>query len=91
VLNVALTSALTKASAREDVGGTLGLATALQSLTGIVAPLLGGLLLQEVGAWSLGVFGAVVLAWLAVFAARRVRPVPQPATRDPAVAGVAGP
>ena len=80
VLNVALTSALTKATAREDVGGTLGLATALQSLTGIVAPLLGGLLMQEVGTWSLGVFGAVVLAWLAVFAARRIRPAPGAAT-----------
>ncbi|HSV92603.1 MAG TPA: MFS transporter, partial [Desulfobacterales bacterium] len=76
VLNVALTSALTKATAREDVGGTLGLATALQSLTGIVAPLLGGLLLQEVGTWSLGVLAAAILAWLATFALRHVRPAP---------------
>ncbi len=76
VLNVALTSALTKATARDDVGGTLGLATALQSLTGIVAPLLGGLLLQEVGTWSLGVFAAAILALLAAFAVRRVRPAP---------------
>jgi len=90
VLNVALTSALTKATAREDVGGTLGLATALQSLTGIVAPLLGGLLLQKVGTWSLGVFAAVILAWLATFAVRRVRPAPaSPAAVAPLTAPAA--
>jgi DHA1 family tetracycline resistance protein-like MFS transporter len=90
VLNVALTSALTKAISREDVGGTLGLATALQSLAGIAAPLIGGLLLQGVGAWSLGVFGAVILAWLASFAPRRVRPAPAPAPAVVAAAPVTG-
>jgi DHA1 family tetracycline resistance protein-like MFS transporter len=74
VLNVALTSALTKASSREDVGGTLGIATSLQSLTGIVAPLAGGFLLERVGSWSLGALGAVILAALAAFAARRIVP-----------------
>jgi DHA1 family tetracycline resistance protein-like MFS transporter len=76
VLNVALTSTLTKAVSREDVGGTLGLATSLQALTGIVAPALGGLLLQQVGGWSLGALGAAILAVLAVFAARRVKTAP---------------
>ena len=77
VLNVALTSSLTKAVARDDVGGTLGLAASLQALTGIAAPAIGGLLLQQVGGWSLGVLGALILAGLAVFAARTIRaPVP---------------
>ncbi len=82
VLNVSLTSALTKASSPEDMGGTLGIATSLQSLTGIVAPVVGGLLLERVGAWSLGALGAVILAWLATFAARRIasaRPAAAPA------------
>lgn len=74
VLNVSLTSALTRASSREDVGGTLGIATSLQSLTGIVAPLAGGFLLERVGSWSLGALGAVILAALAAFAARRIVP-----------------
>jgi MFS family permease len=73
VLNVALTSALTKASSREDVGGTLGIAASLQSLTGVIAPILGGFLLERAGAWSLGVLAAVILAWLTTFAIRRVR------------------
>jgi DHA1 family tetracycline resistance protein-like MFS transporter len=77
VLNVALTSSLTKAVARDDVGGTLGLAASLQALTGIAAPAIGGLLLQQVGGWSLGVLGALILAGLAVFAARTIgAPVP---------------
>ena len=74
VLNVALTSALTKASSREDIGGTLGIATSLQSLTGVIAPILGGFLLERAGAWSLGVLAAAILAWLTTFAIRRVRP-----------------
>lgn len=74
VLNVALTSSLTKAVARDDVGGTLGLATALQALTGIAAPAIGGLLLQAVGPWSLGALGAALLAGLAAFAAASIRP-----------------
>ena len=73
VLNVALTSSLTKAVARDDVGGTLGLAASLQALTGIAAPAIGGLLLQQVGGWSLGALGALILAGLAVFAARTIR------------------
>lgn len=73
VLNVALTSSLTKAVARDDVGGTLGLATSLQALTGIAAPALGGLLLQQVGGWSLGALGALILAGLSVYAARGIR------------------
>lgn len=67
-LNVALTSSLTKSVRREDVGGTLGLATSLQALTGIAAPAIGGLLLQQVGGWSLGALGALIMAGLVVFA-----------------------
>ena len=78
VLNVALTSALTKASSREDVGGTLGIAASLQSLTGVVSPVLGGFLLERVGSWSLGVLAALITAWLATFAVRHIREAPAP-------------
>ena len=79
VVNVALTSTLTKSVSRDDVGGTLGLATSLQALTGIAAPLVGGALLQQVGPWSLGVLASLILAGLAVFAALEIR-APAPAT-----------
>jgi DHA1 family tetracycline resistance protein-like MFS transporter len=78
VLNVAITSTLTKAVVREDVGGTLGLAAALQGAASVAAPAVGGLLLQDVGGWSLGVLGAAILAGLAVFAAMAIR-APKPA------------
>lgn len=77
VLNVALTSSLTKAVSREEVGGSLGLATALQSIASVAAPVIGGALLQKVGAWSLGALAALILAGLAVFAAGSIRK-PQP-------------
>jgi MFS transporter, DHA1 family, tetracycline resistance protein len=79
VLNTVLSSALTKAVSREEVGGTLGLAAALQGLAGIVAPALGGLLLQELGAWSLGAASGAIMLWLAAFAWRKVLRVAEPA------------
>lgn len=71
-LNTVLNSALTKAVTAEEVGGTLGLSSAMQSLAGVVAPALGGLLLDEVGAWSLGVVGALLMAWLTSFVWRYI-------------------
>ena len=63
VLNTVLTSQLTKAVSQEEVGGILGLSTSLQSLAQIVAPGLGGVLLERVGTWPLGVLGALLMAW----------------------------
>lgn len=71
-LNTVLNSVLTKSVRPDEVGGTLGLAAALQSLTGVVAPLLGGFLLQQLAPWSLGVASALIMAWLISFVARRV-------------------
>jgi DHA1 family tetracycline resistance protein-like MFS transporter len=77
MLNVVLTSSLTKAVARDEVGGTLGLAAALQSIAFVAAPAIGGALLQQVGPWSLGAFEAAMLAGTAVLAAAAI-PRPQP-------------
>ena len=71
-LSTILPSTLTKAVSPDEVGGTLGLSTGLQSLANVIAPALGGLLLQRLGAWSLGVFGAVVMAGLGLFVWRRI-------------------
>ena len=67
LLNTLLSSTLTKAVAPEEIGGILGLSSAVESSTRIIAPLLGGLLLQQVGTWAPGVFGAVVMIGVSIF------------------------
>jgi len=83
-----VSSALTKAVYPEEVGGTLGLSASLESLTRVVAPSAGGVLLQQVGAWAPGVFSALIMAWVVSFAWRRLiaRPdAPLPPRMDAAV------
>ncbi len=67
VLNTVISSALTKAVRQREVGGLLGLSASLESLTRVIAPTLGGILLDQFGTWSPGVFSAVVLAGLFVY------------------------
>ncbi len=54
-LNTVVNSALTKTVYPEEIGGTLGLSASLESLTRIVSPSVGGVLLQQVGLWAPGV------------------------------------
>ncbi|MGE5464926.1 MAG: MFS transporter [Syntrophothermus sp.] len=61
ILNTLLSSTLTKAVEPQEVGGILGLAASVESSTRILAPILGGALLQEFGTWAPGLFGAVVM------------------------------
>ncbi|MCU0520935.1 MAG: MFS transporter [Anaerolineae bacterium] len=72
VLNVVLTSQLTKSVYRDEVGGTLGLSASLQTLAQIVAPGLGGLLLDLVGPWSVGLLGGLIMLGALVVIRRRV-------------------
>lgn len=75
-LNTVLNSALTKAVYPEEVGGTLGLSASLESLTRVISPSVGGVLLQTMGPWAPGVVSATIMAAAASFAWRRliVRP-----------------
>ena len=57
VTNTILGSALTKAVYPDEVGGIVGLSTAIGSLTRIPAPFVAGALLQVVGGWAPGVLG----------------------------------
>ncbi len=78
VLNTILRSALTRAVTREEIGGILGLADSIEATTRVVAPTLGGLLLERVGTWAPGVLSALLLVWTIWFAYRRIvfaRPV----------------
>ena len=72
VLNVVSNSALTKCVYPEEVGGTLGLSAALNSLARVVAPILGGFLIEAIGPGSPGIFGAVAMAGLIPFVWRHI-------------------
>ena len=78
LLNTLLSSALTKAVYSEDVGGTLGLAASVESLTRGLAPTLGGWLLGQIGVWAPGALGAGLMLWVAAFTWRRLIANPDP-------------
>jgi MFS transporter, DHA1 family, tetracycline resistance protein len=78
ILGTVLNSALTKSVYPEEIGGTLGLSTSLESVTRAVAPSLGGLLIGGLGTWAPGVFGALVMTWLIAFTWRRLLKRPDP-------------
>ena len=61
MLNTIVPSALTKTVEPQEVGGILGLSTSVESSTRVIAPLLGGFLLDRVSYWAPGVFGALLL------------------------------
>ena len=67
LLNTLLSSTLTKAVAPQEIGGILGFSTAVESSTRIIAPILGGILLQRIGTWAPGIFGAFVMAGVSIF------------------------
>ena len=49
----------------------LGIAASLDAVTRVIAPLVGGFLLQKLGIWAPGVFTAVLMVWAVSFAYRR--------------------
>jgi DHA1 family tetracycline resistance protein-like MFS transporter len=71
-LNTLLSSTLTKAVTPQEVGGILGLSASVESSTRIIAPILGGALLEQVGAWSPGAFGALIMLGVTVYVAVKI-------------------
>jgi DHA1 family tetracycline resistance protein-like MFS transporter len=69
-------SALTKSVYPEEVGGTLGLSAALDSLARVISPILGGFLIENLGPAMPGIFGALTMAGLTVYVNRRILYVP---------------
>ncbi len=67
LLNTLLSSTLTKAVDPVEVGGILGLSASIESATRVLAPILGAALLQQIGTWAPGGFGAVLMAGLLVY------------------------
>lgn len=72
MLNTVIQSAITKAVEPQEIGGILGIAGGLEALTRVIAPVVGGFLLEELGAWAPGVFSAVLMVWAVWFAYRRI-------------------
>lgn len=92
ILNTLLSSTLTKAVEPQEVGGILGLSAAVESSTRIFAPIIGGALLQQLGTWAPGSFGAIIMAAVFFYVFARIynhpillrqtstEPVPLPAS-----------
>jgi DHA1 family tetracycline resistance protein-like MFS transporter len=72
MLNTVINSAITKSVTREEIGGTLGISTSLESVSRVIAPSAGGFLLQNLGAWAPGVVSAGLMLWAVYFAYRRI-------------------
>ncbi len=81
ILNTVIRSALSKSADPEEVGGIMGLAASLGSLTRVLAPVVGGYLLGAVGAGAPGWFGAAISVWLVLYSWRTLL------RRSPATAG----
>lgn len=72
ILNTLLSSTLSKAVAMQEMGGILGLSASVESSTRIIAPVLGGALLEKVGAWSPGAFGAIVMTGVTIYVVTKI-------------------
>ena len=87
ILNTVINSALSKSVYPEEIGGTLGLSASIESLTRVISPALGGLLLQVARPWGPAVFTGTVMIYVATFIWRRlfVNPDPplEPRVSDP--------
>jgi len=71
-------SAITWVVPPQEMGDALGVSSALESLSRVIAPTLGGWLLGAVGAWAPGVLAAILMACLAPYAWQRLIVRPEP-------------
>ncbi len=61
IANTLLGSNISKAVAPEETGGILGISNAVENITRILSPAIGGLLFGSFGMWSVGVFSAIMI------------------------------
>jgi MFS transporter, DHA1 family, tetracycline resistance protein len=77
VANTIITSGITKAVAPEEIGGMLGFSNALESMTRVISPIVGGILFAKIGMGDPALFSAVMVLcaiWLAYQRIIRVKP-----------------
>ena len=87
VLNTVINSAISWTVPPQEMGDALGTASALESLSRVIAPSAGGWLLGVLGAWSPGVLAAAILAGLAAYSWRHLIARPDPPLAVPAMLG----
>jgi MFS family permease len=87
VLNTVINSALSKSVYPEEIGGTLGIAASLESLTRVISPVLGGVLLQWARPWGPALFTGAVMIYVATFVWRRLFVNPDPPLEPRAMSG----
>lgn len=78
IMNTVLSSALTKSVYPEEIGGTLGLSGSVESMTRVLAPTLGGTLLQFLGTSAPGIVCSLIMVWVSSFVWLRVVVNPDP-------------
>lgn len=72
LVNTVVNSLISKSVEPTEVGAALGAATSAESLTWIIAPILGGLLIGLVGGWTIGLMGGLLTLLLSLFAWRKL-------------------
>ena len=85
VLNTVINSAATKAVAPNEIGGILGISSSLESMTRVIAPSLGGLILGRLGTSAPGIFGFAILALLVSYIWRTMYTGSQETANQPAI------
>ena len=78
IVNTIITSGITKLVAADEIGGMLGVSNALESITRVISPAIGGFLFGSIGMWAPGVFSAILILWAAWLAYRQILSVEQP-------------
>jgi DHA1 family tetracycline resistance protein-like MFS transporter len=76
MLRVSTNSALTKNVVQSEVGGILGLSASMNSLTRVVAPLIGSFLLAEISPAGPGVVGALLMLGVVLITWKQILYVP---------------
>ena len=72
ILNTVINSSLSKSVPSEEVGGILGLSVSMDSLSRVIAPAVGGYLLEAINTSAPGVFGSAVLLLTAPYIWRKI-------------------
>ena len=78
VLNTVINGALSKSVYPEEIGGTLGISASVESLTRVISPALGGVLLMYFNAWGPAIFSGLIMIGVAAFIWRRLFVNPDP-------------
>lgn len=76
ILSPSINSLITKRISSNEVGGTLGISSALVSAANAIAPISGGVIFQFLGSTAPFLLGGIILALLLVYAFRRITPTP---------------